>query len=136
MLCNGRFPCVPLVTCILAFFNSHLQAPLCFPDIHLTTLAEDLVDHTCQFLLGEGSFTLVSSERRVGPDLKTTLKLYFSQVFLIRSLTPLTYGITASGCFSSFFWDSSSSGSSSSSSSGGADGFCMEEKMARMNAKR
>ena len=51
---NGRFPCVPLVACIPVFFNSHLQAPLCFPDIHLTTLAGDLVDHTYQFLLGEG----------------------------------------------------------------------------------
>ena len=54
MLCNGRFPCVPLVACIPVFFNSHLQAPLSFPDIHLTTLAGDLVDHICQFLLGEG----------------------------------------------------------------------------------
>ena len=54
VLCNGRFPCVPLVACIPVFFNSHLQAPLCFPDIHLTTLAGDLVDHTYQFLLGEG----------------------------------------------------------------------------------
>ena len=41
---------------------------------------------------------MVSSERRVGPDLKTTFRLYFSQAFLIRSLTPLTYGMTASGC--------------------------------------
>ena len=41
MLCNGRFPCVPLVACIPVFFNSCLQAPLCFPDIHLTTLAEE-----------------------------------------------------------------------------------------------
>ena len=54
MLCNSRFPCVPLVACIPVFYNSRLQAPLCFPDIHLTTLAGDLVDHTCQFLLGEG----------------------------------------------------------------------------------
>ena len=122
------FPVSPLVACIPVFSNLRLQAPLCFPDIHLTTLARDLVDHTCQFLLGEGSFTLVSSERRVGPDLKTALRLYFSQAFLIRSLTPLTYGITASGCFSSF-WDSSSSGSLSGSSSGGVDGFCMEEEM-------
>ena len=28
MLCNGRFPCVPLVACIPVFFNSRLQAPL------------------------------------------------------------------------------------------------------------
>ena len=54
MLCNGRLPCVPLVACIPVFFDSCLQAPLCFPNIHLTTLAGDLVDHTCQFLLGEG----------------------------------------------------------------------------------
>ena len=54
MLCNGRFPWVPLVACISVFFNSRLQAPLCFPDIHLTTLAGDLVDHTCDFLLGKG----------------------------------------------------------------------------------
>ena len=38
-------------------------------------------DDTCQFLLGEGSFTLVSSERSVGPDLN------FPQAFLIRSHT-------------------------------------------------
>ena len=54
-------------------------------NVHLTTLAGDLVDHTCQFLLGEGSFTLVSSVRRVGPDLKTTHRSNFSQVFLILS---------------------------------------------------
>ena len=54
MLCNGRLPCVSLVAFIPVFFNSCLQAPLCFPDIHLTTLAGDLVDHTYQFLLGEG----------------------------------------------------------------------------------
>ena len=71
--------------------------------------------HWASFSLGRGSFTMVSSERRVGPDLTTTLKLYFSQnrhrAFLIHSLTPLTYAITASGCFSSSLWDSSSSGS-------------------------
>ena len=48
MLCNGRFPCVPLVACIPVFFNSGLQVPLCFPNIHLTTLAGDLVEYTCQ----------------------------------------------------------------------------------------
>ena len=133
MLCNGRFPCVPLIARIPVFFNSRLQVPLSFPNIHLTTLEKNLVDHTCQFLLGEGSFTLVSSEQRVGNDLKMTLKLYFSQGFLICSLTPLTYGVTANGCFSSS-WDSSSSGSSSGSS-GDVDGICMEVEVAHMNDK-
>jgi hypothetical protein len=95
------FTC-PLVAHIPVFLDSCLSAPLHFPNIHLTTLAGDLVDHTCQFLLGEGSFTLVSSERRLEPNLKTTLRLNFSQVSLIRSLTPLTYGMTASGYFLSF----------------------------------
>ena len=65
MLCNGRLPCVPLVACIPVFFNSCLQAPLCFPNIHLTTLA-GLVTTPASFSLGRGSFTLVRS-RRVGP---------------------------------------------------------------------
>ncbi|MCG8620770.1 MAG: hypothetical protein MJE68_02060 [Proteobacteria bacterium] len=81
--------------------------------------------------MGRGSFTLVSSKRIVGPDLKTTRRSNFSQTFLICSLTPLTYGMTASGGFLSSSWDPSSSGSSSDSS-GGVDGFCMEEEMARM----
>ena len=46
-----------------------------FP-IHFTTLAGALVDHTCQSLFGEGSFTLVRSEWRVGPDLQTTYRGY------------------------------------------------------------
>ena len=51
---HSNFAASGPVACIPVFFNSCLQAPLCFPDIHLTTLAGDLVDHTCQFLLGEG----------------------------------------------------------------------------------
>ena len=118
--------------CSLTLVSRHLCVS---PNVHLTTLAGDLVDHTCQFLLGEGSFTLVSSERRVGPDLKTTRRSNFSQAFLIRSLTPLTYGMTASGGFLSSSWDPSSSGSSSDSSSGGVAGSCMEKEMARMKGK-
>ena len=45
----------------------------------------------------------MSSERRVGPDLKTTRRSNFSQAFLIRSLTSLTYGMTASGGNSHIF---------------------------------
>ena len=79
------------------------------------------------FSLGRGSFTLVSSGWRVRTDLKTTHRSNFSKAFLIIcSLTPLTYGITASGGFLSSSWDPSSCGSSSDTSSGGVDGTCME----------
>ena len=51
MLYDGRLPGIPLLACISVFFNSRLSLmPLHFPSIHLTTLAGDLVDHTCNTL--------------------------------------------------------------------------------------
>ena len=44
--------------------------------------------------------TLVNIERRVRPDLKTTLMLNFLQTRLMSSLIPATQGITTSGSFS------------------------------------
>ena len=46
MLCDGRLLCVPLIACIPVFFYPCFQAPLRSLNIHLTTLAGDLVDHT------------------------------------------------------------------------------------------
>ena len=56
MLHNGRLPGILAYIPVHVFFNLHVQSlgASAFPNIHLTALAGDLVDHTCQLLLGEG----------------------------------------------------------------------------------
>ena len=101
------------------------------------------------FFLGRGlSFTLLTSEWGVGPDLQTTVYLqvelltglpnpftrtidtcnidiYMYVVYILSMLAPIMYRMTASGCFySSYSW---CSGSPSGSFSGGVDVFCTEE---------
>ena len=77
-----------------------LHASLCSLTHHTGRGSDRPLCHPASFSMGRGSFTLVSSERRVGPDWKTTFRSNFSQAFLICSLTPDTYGIVTTGGFS------------------------------------
>ena len=125
MLSDGRLLSMSLAACILNLCFQPSASPLRKP--YHTGRGSDRPLLPVSPWGGEGgSFTLVRSERRVGPNLKTTFRPNFSQAFLIRSLKPDTYGIITIGGFSC--------GSSSSGSSVCVDGFCMEE-MERMNGK-
>ena len=54
MLSDGRLLSMPLAARVLVFFNPCFQPSLRLPCVNLTTLAGDLIDHSCQFLHGEG----------------------------------------------------------------------------------
>ena len=81
------------------FVESGLQSSLCLPNVDLPTLAGDFTDNPRLPL--HGQWVLHFGECRIGPDLKKTLMLNFSQVLRIFSLTPATYGMVKDGGFSS-----------------------------------
>ena len=69
---------------ISVFFQFRLQSQFGLSDVDLAATAGDTLPQ------GSVSFTLVNIERRVHPDLKTTLMLNFLQTHLMSSPIPAT----------------------------------------------
>ena len=93
MLRDGRSLCVPLIACIPVIFNPHFKHLCVSPTYTLPHWQRIWWTTPASFFLGRGSFTLVSSKQRVGPDLKTIFKVNFSQNFLICSLNHVHMGL-------------------------------------------
>ena len=89
-------PCVFIRYAALVFFNSALQRSSSFSDIAGRAFcAWYLKTAPARELIGEGSFTLVSTSRRVVEGLWATVMLWGLKIRAILSDVPLAYGIVA-----------------------------------------
>ena len=92
MLGDGRLGSLTSNAGFSMLFKSRLEVSFGLTDVDLPTRAWYLYTTFACFSAGRGSLTLVSMDRRLGPDLNTTLMFKFRHAFLILSLTPYTYG--------------------------------------------